>query len=160
GGPAIVLADVQNFVGGAWLSDGTIAFTPDFSGGMYTVPAAGGTPELLEKLEPGKEQDWQWWPEELPSGDILFTRKTGEGSEEGSIAVLSRRTRKWTTLIEHGTDAHYVPSGHLLYLSNGVILAVPFDEKQLKVTGTPVPVLQGIQTAGGEEAQFSIARDG
>jgi serine/threonine-protein kinase len=74
--------------------------------------------------------------------------------------VLSIKTGKSTILIEKATDAHYSPSGHLLYLSRGAILAVPFDEKQLKVTGTPLPALQGIQTSGREFAQFAVARNG
>jgi eukaryotic-like serine/threonine-protein kinase len=43
----------------------------------------------------------------------------------------------------------------------GTLLAVPFDEKKLVVTGAPVPVLQGVQTIiGGGMAQFFVARDG
>src|SRR5262249_49839039 len=55
GGAAIIIASVQNFSGGTWLRDGTIVYTPDWSGGMYRVPASGGKPELLMPLEPGKE---------------------------------------------------------------------------------------------------------
>jgi Tol biopolymer transport system component len=161
GGPAIVLANVQNFIGGAWLNGSTIVYTPDWSGGMYQVAAAGGKPELIMQPEPGKEQEWQWWPEALPNGDILYTKKTGEGSEESGIAVLSMKTRKAAILIDNATDAHYSPSGHLVYLSHGTILAVPFDEKQQKITGTPLPVLQGVQTLpGGQFAFLSLARDG
>jgi eukaryotic-like serine/threonine-protein kinase len=160
GGTAIALANVQNFIGGTWLPDDTIVYTPDWSGGMYRVPASGGKAELVTPPEAGKEQDWQWWPEALPGGDILFTRKTGEGAEEASISVVSKKTGKSTILIEKATNAHYSPSGHLLYVSRGAILAVPFDEKQLKVTGTPLPALQGVQTSGREFAQFVVARNG
>ncbi len=160
GGTAIVLANVQNYTGGTWLSDGTIVYTPDWSGGMYRVPASGGKPELLTPSEPGQEQDWQWLPEALPGGDILFTRKTGEGVEEGSVAVLSMKTRKSMVLIEKASNAHYSPSGHLLYTSHGAILAVPFDEKNLKVTGTPIPVLQGVHTVSGDLALFYVAQNG
>jgi eukaryotic-like serine/threonine-protein kinase len=160
GGTPIVLAPVQNYSGGTWLRNGQIVYTPDWSGGMYRVPASGGKPELLAPPQPGNEQDWQWWPEELPSGDILFTRKTGEGVEEGSIAALSTKTGKWTTLIERATNAHYSPSGHLVYVAQGTIFAVPFDESRLKVTGSPLPVLEGVQTIEGEFAQFAVARNG
>src|SRR4029077_6644701 len=55
----------------------------------------------------------------------------------------------------------YSPSGHIVYLFAGTLLTVPLDEKKLTVTGTPVPVLQGVQTAiGGGIAQFFVARDG
>jgi len=127
---------------------------------MYRVPASGGKAELVTPPEAGKEQDWQWWPEALPGGDILFTRKTGEGAEEASISVVAKKTGKSTILIEKATNAHYSPSGHLLYVSRGAILAVPFDEKRLKLTGTPLPALQGVQTSGREFAQFAVARNG
>jgi eukaryotic-like serine/threonine-protein kinase len=160
GGAAIAIASVQNFSGGTWLRDGTIVYTPDWSGGMYRVPASGGKPELLMPVQPGKEQDWQSGPKALPDGDILFTRRTGESIDESSIAVVSMKTGKSTNLIERATDAHYSPSGHLLYLSHGTIMAVPFDEKNLKIKGTPLPVLQGVQTPNGEFAHFSVAENG
>ena len=160
GGAAVIIASVQNFGGGTWLRDGTIVYTPDWSGGMYRVPASGGKPELLMPLEPGKEQDWQWWPQALPHGDILFTRRTGESVEEGNIAVLSMKTGKSRDLIEKAIDAHYSPSGHLLYFSHGTVLAVAFDEEKLKVTGTPLPVLQGVQTLNGEAPNLSVSQNG
>jgi Tol biopolymer transport system component len=70
------------------------------------------------------------------------------------------KTRKSTILIEKAANAHYSPSGHLLYLSHGAILAVPFDEKNLKVSGSPLPILQGVQSISGEFAHFSLARNG
>src|SRR5260370_42327688 len=71
------------------------------------------------------------------------------------------KTRKWTTLIEKAAYAQYSPSGHIVYLSGGTLLTVPFDEKKLAVTGAPVPVLQRAQTiSGGGVAQFFVARDG
>jgi eukaryotic-like serine/threonine-protein kinase len=160
GGPAIDLADLQNPIGGTWLVDGTIVFNPEFSGRLQRVPASGGKMEVLIPPDPTKGDAWQWRPESLPGGDILFTLKRGEGAEEGSIAVLSIKTGKWKTVIDKAEYAHYSPSGHLVYLQNGAILAVPFDLKRAEVTGTPVPVLQGVQYGFTDFAQFSIARNG
>ena len=36
------------------------------------------------------------------------------------------------------------PSGHLVYIRNGTLLAVPFDLKRLETSGPPVPVLEGV----------------
>lgn len=160
GGPAIDLADLQNPIGGTWLVDGTIVFNPEFSGRLQRVPASGGKMEVLIPPDPTKGDAWQWWPEALPGGDILFTLKRGEGAEEASIAVLSMKTGKWKTVIDKAEYAHYSPSGHLVYLQNGAILAVPFDLPKAEVTGAPVPVLQGVQYQFSSFAQFSIARNG
>src|SRR5262249_47960326 len=63
--------------------------------------------------------------------------------------------------IEGGAYARYVPSGHLVYARAGGLLTVPFDLKGLKVTGPPVPVLEGVSTnpiTGA--AEFGASADG
>ena len=52
-------------------------------------------------------------------------------------------------LIEGGSDARYLPTGHLVYVLGGTIFAVPFDAESLMVTGTPVPVIVGVRRATG-----------
>ncbi len=71
-------------------------------------------------------------------------------------------------LVENGTDARYVASGHLVFARQGKLFAVGFDLKDLKVSGQPVPVLDGITHAeyGGANnlvtaaAQFSVSANG
>jgi serine/threonine-protein kinase len=40
--------------------------------------------------------------------------------------------------------ARYVATGHLLYAAGGVLMAVPFDLRHLQVTGSAVPVVEGV----------------
>jgi serine/threonine-protein kinase len=47
-------------------------------------------------------------------------------------------------LIKGGADAHYVPTGHLVYMQNAVLMAVPFDAQRLQLTGPPVAMLDGV----------------
>lgn len=49
------------------------------------------------------------------------------------------------TLIEGGSDARYVPTGHIVYALSGTLLAVPFDVRRLQVTGGPTPVVEGVR---------------
>ena len=48
--------------------------------------------------------------------------------------------------MEGGSYAEYAPSGHIVYAHGGSLLAVPFDESRLAVTGSPKPVLGGVTT--------------
>jgi serine/threonine-protein kinase len=60
-----------------------------------------------------------------------------------------------------GFYGRYLPSGHIVYVHEGTLFAVPFDLKRLEVTGQPAPVLEGVMTAstnGG--AQFSFSETG
>jgi WD40 repeat protein len=54
------------------------------------------------------------------------------------------------TLLEGGSDARYVPTGHLVYALSGSLYAVPFDAQRLVVKGAPVPIVEGVSrdTAG------------
>jgi eukaryotic-like serine/threonine-protein kinase len=160
GGPAVDLADAENFQGGTWLADGSIVYSP-FYGGLKRVPASGGKPEILTEPDASRKEMWHLWPQALPSGNILFAVASGEGDEESNIAVLSMKSKKWTTVIEKAGYPQYSPSGHIVYLHGGTVLAVPFDENKLTVTGTPVPVLKGVQAINGTGmAQFCVGREG
>jgi len=51
------------------------------------------------------------------------------------------------TLLHDGVDARYVPTGHLVFLRQGVLLAVPFDAGRLEVRGEPTPMIEGVAQA-------------
>ena len=51
------------------------------------------------------------------------------------------------TLQRGGFYARYLPSGHLVYMHEDTLFAVPFDLKRLEVTGHPAPILEGVVTA-------------
>lgn len=63
-------------------------------------------------------------------------------------------------MIEKGEYAHYAPGGRIVYSQNGVLLAVPFDERKMEVTGPAEPVLDGVQYRPSSYAQFAIAQNG
>jgi eukaryotic-like serine/threonine-protein kinase len=65
------------------------------------------------------------------------------------------------TVQRGGFYARYLPSGHVVYMHEGTLFAVPFDLSRLEVTGQPAPILEGVVTApalGG--AQFSFSETG
>ena len=57
-----------------------------------------------------------------------------------------------------GYYGRYLPSGHLVYLRQGVLLGVRFDPQRLEVRGTPVPILDDVAAnpaTGGGQFDFS-----
>ena len=166
GGAAIDVTDVPGFIGsgsaigGTWLADGTIVFNSGMTAGLSRVPASGGKAQAVNRPDDKERMSWQWWPEALPGGNIMFTERSGEGPGEASIAVVSLKTGKCKTVVEKGDYAHYAPGGRIVYLQNGVLLAVPFDERKVEVTGPAEPVLEGVQYTPLSYAQFAIAANG
>ena len=74
----------------------------------------------------------------------------------------SLETGERKVLIAGGRDARYLATGHLVYVLEGTLLAVPFDAGRLEVTGGPVPVVEGIRTpvTASGAAQLSLSETG
>ena len=76
------------------------------------------------------------------------------------MAVLDLKTGQRKTLIRGGSQAEYVPSGHLLYAAAGTLRAVRFDLERLEVLGDPVPVVEDVWMGGGGAANYAVSRSG
>ena len=163
GGAAVTLCDVANERGGSWGADGTIVFTPDLQVPLSKVSSAGGTPRPLTTLDKQTGEITQRWPQVLPGGKaVLFASGTHPSSyEDSDIVVYSMASGQRKTVQRGGSYARYLPSGHVVYIHEGALFAVPFDLKRLEVTGQPALILEGVVTAptnGG--AQFSFSETG
>jgi serine/threonine-protein kinase len=160
GGAPLTICSVTASRGATWGPNDTIIYTPSNAiSGLFQVSAAGGTPKPLTVPDRTKGEYGHRWPEILPGGKaVLFTVWTGVSLDEARIAVLSLDTGKQRLLVEGGTYARYAPSGHLVYVRAGELLAVPFDLERLEVTGPPVSILQGVSMrplTGAAEFAFS-----
>ena len=159
GGTSVFLADAPTARGASWGSENTIVFAPSTRRGLSLVPASGGRPEIFTSVESEKGAISHRWPQFLPGGRaVLFTMGATGRWDDALIAVQSLDTGDRRILVEGGTYAHYVPTGHLVYAREGRILSVPFDLARLEVTGNPVPVVEGVamhQSNGASNFSFS-----
>ncbi len=161
GGEPITLADAVHFRGGSWSTDDTIIFTPAAGtisgGGLRRISAFG---EQMQQLTVLSQGEWgHAWPQILPGDQwILFTRYCS--GVENQFELYSLQTGERRVLMKGGTCARYVPTGHIVYVDNKTLYAVPFDLEKLKVIGSAVPVAQDIMTSGSGSAQCAISTDG
>jgi eukaryotic-like serine/threonine-protein kinase len=163
GGAVVSLCDAPTGRGGTWSEDGTIIFSPDLRSPLLKVSSAGGTPESLTTLDQQRGEVTERWPQVLPDGKaVLFTSGTHGGNYEDADIVLYSMSSGHRKILQHGGYfGRYLPTGHLMYLHDGTLFAVPFDLKRMEVTGPPMPLLDGISANPGDaSAQFSFARDG
>ena len=82
--------------------------------------------------------------------------------DDAQIVVHSLETGERKVLIEGGRDARYLATGHLVYVFDGTLVAVPFDARRIEVTGGPVPMVEGILSASTSTgaAKFSVSDTG
>ena len=66
------------------------------------------------------------------------------------------------TIVEGGSHARYVSTGHIVYVVGGVLFAAPFDERRLQVSGRAVPVVDGMMRGvfGNTSAQYGVSLKG
>jgi Tol biopolymer transport system component len=163
GGAALTLCDVTNSGGVSWGSHGMIAFASGVLPFLQQVSDTGGAPQPLTRLEKGEIN--HGWPDFLPSGKaVLFAvtpTSSGNTWTNAHIAVQSLGTVEHRNLIDGGMYPHYAPSGHLVYVQGGTLMAVPFDPQRLAVTGAAVPIIEGVlQSTGNGDAQYSFSATG
>jgi serine/threonine protein kinase/Tol biopolymer transport system component len=145
GGPPQIIAEAPSPFGTSWGPDGTIVFNRRFGEGLWRVPSAGGTPEVLTTPDLERGESWFVWPESLPDGQsVLFTNTRGFTVDEAQIEVLDLESHARKTVIEDGSYARYVPTGHLVFGHGAGIHVAPFDAERREVTGPSVPVPEPI----------------
>jgi serine/threonine-protein kinase len=162
GGAPVTICPVTSNPGGMHWSDQGIVFQQNGKG-ILRVSPNGGQPQLLVAI---KDNEVLEGPQMLPDGQaILLTSAAGASLTTASwdkaqivVQILKSGARK--TIIEGGSDARYLPTGHIVYALGGVLFAVPFDLRRLETTGGPVGILEGVARGGTGAAQFAFSSTG
>jgi serine/threonine-protein kinase len=147
GGTPVLICETGFPLGLTWDASGILFGQP--GAGVMRVSENGGKPQLLVPAKDGVV----WRPQMLPGGnELLFTVADAtafsggpEAWDNARIVVHSLQTGEQTTLPQKGTDASYLPTGHIVYASGGSLFAVPFDITRRQMTGGAVPVVDRIR---------------
>src|SRR5579864_272487 len=161
GGSALTLGDAKNPRGASWGGQGMIAFAPAAVSVLQQVSDTGGAPQPLTRLAKGENS--HRWPEFLPGGKaVLFAAGTSSDNwSNAQVVVQSVGTGERRNLIQAGMYPRYAPSGHLVYAQGGSLMAVPFDPQRLAITGTAIPVVEGVlQSTANGSAQYGFSATG
>jgi serine/threonine-protein kinase len=164
GGPPVPVARGNSPIfGAAWLTDGNIVFGQG-AGPLRIVSEQGGTPEPLTELDKSKNDSDHLWPAEVAGTSlVVFTISTGGRTPlgAGELGVVDRATRQITRLGVQGSNPKYLTTGHLVYVvSDGSLRAIKFDPKTRSVSGSAVPVQDGIAVKNGGAGNFDVSSDG
>ena len=159
GGAVRVLAAAQLQWGGAWNSDDTILFGP-FTGSLFRVPATGGQPAVVTKLEP--QQSNHSYPQFLPDGDHFIYYVSGSPAVRG-VYMARLQKPEGRRLVDADAIAGAVSSGYLLFVRGTALFGQRLDVDRQQLTGSPFPVAESIATrsaAGSQVAALSASASG
>jgi Tol biopolymer transport system component len=175
GGPTVAIADTSSsrgFIadtsssrGGVWSPDGSILYSPEYTSGLWRVPAAGGAPEQVVALDAEKGDRTYRWPDVVDGGRaVLYTAGSLDSPnnyDDARIEAYSFASGKRRVLVEGANMARFAPPDRLVYCLRGILYAVAFDPATLAVSGEPAPVLEGVAGDPSSGAcYFAIAGDG
>jgi serine/threonine-protein kinase len=161
GGAPVTLAQIDPPFGIHWSDDGIVV--GQGAKGIVRISPLGGEPEVIVRVKAGEEAQG---PQLLAIDRVLFTLAAGTAADRwdrAKVIVESIGAGERSILLEGGSDAQYIPTGHLVYALSGTLFAVPFDARRLALTGSPVPVIQGVSRGPGNAtgvAQLSVSDTG
>jgi len=163
GGEPPITVSTEDVSGGGlcWGADGYIYY--DGQTDILRVPATGGTAESVAKPDTAADESYLTWPVPLPDGKgLLFAVVYNPNSDISKYNLagldLAKSTRH--TLVR-GVIGRYAESGHLVYVTaDGTLLAVPFDQRDLKVAGAPVSLIQGLGINQYGSVSFDVSGEG
>ncbi len=160
GTPVTIWADITNPSGLRWERQG-ILFGQGGKG-IFRVQPNGGEPQKIVSSTPDEVASA---PESLPNDrGLLFSIKKGADSWDSGNVMVQTAIGERKVIVRGGSDGRYDGAGHLLYAVSGVVMAVPFDVDRVEVSGTPVPVIEGVmrQLSGfvSGVGQFAVAANG
>jgi serine/threonine-protein kinase len=168
GGLPVDVADLPwDPIGATWGPNDRIylGFGGFGTGGLLWAPADGGPPRECTTADPSHEVGHRL-PSVLPGGrDLLVTVPAGAFGLKTRIEVASLATGKRKVVVEDGADGRYLPSGHLVFVRQGVLMAAPFDLARRELAAPPVSVIGGVSQALNDStdsaaAQFTVSDSG
>lgn len=108
---------------------------------LLRFSAEDGTAKAITVPSPETGEQGHTLPQVLPDGEnVVFTVET---NDQPKVAVASIETGQHRILFD-GSNARYLPTGHLVYTQASTLFAMRFDLTRLGTSDDPMPVVDGI----------------
>ena len=134
--------------GAAWGSSNVIVFGDDATGRIMRVAAGGGTPApVTAQPPPGRRHVAPFF---FPDGKrILFSDVSTRDDAGGSrLMMQSLDSGDARLVMASAADGRLLPSGRLVFMRLGTMMAVPFDAARGELKGDAVVAIGGVMQSG------------
>ena len=167
GGPVVTvvdsgLTDLLLYGGGVdWGTDGFLYATG--LEGLVRVALQGGPLERITILDRERGDRTHAAPDVLPNTKgALVTVIPQDASDANPYAIgVADFATGAVDIVLQGIYARYAVSGHVIFVQdNGTVLAAPFDQDRLAVTGPAVPLVDNVRFQSLGMAQLALSETG
>ena len=164
GGPADTVADAPLGRGGTWNSEGIIVFAPDTGGTLFRVSSSGGATTRVTTQDEKTGEISHRYPSFLPDDrHFLYEVQVGGGGSQYKhfIGSIDPKETAFRLPFESESNVVYSPPGHLLFVQQGNLRALPFDVRGLRPKGESFAVADLVQVSSIVGfGSFSVSNDG
>jgi Tol biopolymer transport system component len=153
------IADAPGPHGGTWNADGVILY--GVVNGIARVAPDGSGQSLVTSIGQVAGDYQHNWPEFLPDGrHFLYIVRSRLPSHSGVYygSIDAPSLRKW--IMPAYSRVAYSPTGHLLYVRNGVLMAQGFDPVGAVVSGDPVTLAPSVKAHSASDGAFDVSATG
>ena len=156
GGAPQTICETEHIHGPSW-GDGIIVMAAIGDGSLFMADPGGGKLQPI-RIPTGKGYYTGDFPKLMPDSrsflaSSLLTR---------SVDLVSLDSNEVTVLVDKGSNASYLPSGHLVWAQNDNLLAAPFDLTSRTITGETQTVIDGVLSEShiGTIAHYAVSNEG
>jgi serine/threonine protein kinase/Tol biopolymer transport system component len=154
------IGDASGPQGGTWNQEGVILFVPQFGQAVQRVPASGGSPAAVTKIDP--KDAAHLFPSFLPDGrHFLFYVRSAQADNQGVYVGAIDSPTPPVRVLAADTAAQYAAPGDLVFASEGALRAQAFDVSTLRASGDPTTLVSRVHMdTSSNVAFFSLSRNG
>jgi len=140
---------------GRWGGDGFFYYNSFSGNNIQRVPVTGGAKEVVLELT-DDESAGQGYYHPIPGRDAALFSVFSSPPRVVAIDLGSGERH----VVTEGIRSYLTPTGHLVFGAlDGRVLAAPFDEGSLQLSGPIVPLIEGV-TIRNADVAYSVAETG
>jgi len=150
--PAALCETEGNGGGATWSDDGVILFAPGQESGLSRIPASGGKPQPVLKLNPQKSEMAFLWPQFLPDRKHFIFYVQTNLPETSGIAVGTLDPPSYRFLLQSDSNAVYSATagdrlsknGYLLFIQDRNLMGQEFNPVKLEALGQAIHLADNV----------------
>ena len=140
-----------------WSVSGEILFWDGPNSPIYTVPAKGGTPREVTRVDAASRETGHRWPAALPDGMHFLYTAAFTGSSRSSVFAGSLRDPAFRRLVlEDSEGAQFVAPDRLVFIRGQRLYQQRFDARGFHTIGEPLLTAEDVHLLTSGIPAFTV----